>query len=153
VLLQTRKTIREKALLLLGVGLSLVVAGLAWSHWLALNKRLWTSSFALYTAGVAMVSLALILWLVDGPLQVRRGLGPWFAFGTNALTAYVFSEVLQNSISTIRVGDETLQRKAYHLLPQVISPSFTSMLYSILFVVVCLLPVWMLYQKRIFLKI
>jgi predicted acyltransferase len=151
--LQTQRTIREKAVVLLGVGAMLAVTGLMWSHWLALNKRLWTSSFALYTTGVAMVSLAVILWLVDGPLQMRRGLMPWLAFGTNALTAYVFSEALQNTITAILTGEEDLQKRLYHLLPQFVSPSFTSMLYSILFVTVCFFPVYLLYRKKIFLKI
>jgi predicted acyltransferase len=76
-------------------------------------------------------------------------------FGTNALTAYVLSEVLAEVLAVIPVrGGGDLQQWLFHLLPSWLGPPpFVSMLYSVLFVGVCYLPVLCLYRRRIFVKL
>jgi len=73
-----------------GAGVAMVVLGLAWSLLFPLNKALWTSSYALFTAGCAMLALLLAHALVDrlgGPAIGRR-------FGVNAIAAYVGAAVM-----------------------------------------------------------
>jgi predicted acyltransferase len=152
--LQTSRSVQRKAAALLLAGAFLLCCGLAWSHWLPLNKRLWTSSYAVFTAGVCMTALAIAFWCIHGPPRVRRGLTPWLVFGTNALTAYILSEVLAVVLAAIPLRGGNLQKFLFHLLPGWAGrPSFVSMLYSILFVAVCSLPVFWLYRRKIFLKI
>jgi predicted acyltransferase len=145
----------QKLIILLSSGVFFIATGLLWSHWFPLNKRVWTSSFALYTTGIAMVLLALLFWVIDGPPKFRRGLTPWLVFGTNALTAYIFSEVLAIVLGVITLShSETLQQFLFRLLPHSLGPlALLSAIYSILFVLVCALPVTYLYRHRIFLKI
>lgn len=149
------RPIWQKFVILLSSGSLFIAAGLFWSHWFPLNKRVWTSSFALYTAGISIVSLALLFLAVDGPPKLRRGLTPWLIFGTNALTAYIFSEVLAIVLGAITLSHgETLQQWIFQLLPRSLgSLSLLSAVYSLLFVVVCALPVTYLYRHKIFLKI
>jgi predicted acyltransferase len=134
-------------------------AGLFWAHSLPLNKRLWTSSFAVFTSGIAMALLAVLFGCIDGRQkedgQRRRVLMPWLVFGTNALTAYVLSEVLAVALAAVPVrSGENLQQLLYRLLPSWLGPPpLDSMLYSVLFVCVCYLPVWELYRRRIFVKL
>lgn len=75
---------------LLPVGIALLALGGLWSVWLPLNKNLWTSSYALWTAGWAMLALWLCHALID-----RRG---WPAlgrsFGVNAIAAYAGAAVM-----------------------------------------------------------
>lgn len=153
--LQTSRPPLQKAALLAAAGILLLSCGILWSHTLPLNKRLWTSSYVLVTAGISLLSLALLFWFIDGPPRLRRGLTPWLVFGTNALTAYILSEVLAALLAVIRIpGGSNLQRLLYHLLPQWLGPpSFRSLIYSILYVAVCSLPVLYLYRRKIFLKI
>lgn len=153
--LQTSRTPRQKTITLLISGLLLIAAGLLWSHWLPLNKRVWTSSYCLYTAGIAASLLALLYWFIDGPPRLRRGLTPWLVFGTNALTAYVFSEVLAIILGVVTLSNgQTLQKFLYNLLPQsLVSQSLLSVTWSVLFVAVCFLPVLYLYRHKIFLKL
>ena len=67
-----------------------LAAGQLWSLALPLNKNLWTPSYVLWTAGVAMALLAAAHWLVD-----RRGWPAWGrAFGMNAIAAYAGSAFL-----------------------------------------------------------
>ena len=71
-------------------GLAMLLAGAAWSQLMPLNKALWTSSYVLWSAGWAALSLAMMHVLID-----RRG---WPAlgrsFGVNAITAYAGSALL-----------------------------------------------------------
>jgi predicted acyltransferase len=102
-----------------------------------------------------MALFALLYWLIDGPHEFRRGLTPWLAFGTNALAAYVFSEVLAPVLSAIYLpGGKNLQGCLFHLLPRWLGPApFVSMLCSMLFVLACYLPVFVLYRRKIFIKL
>jgi predicted acyltransferase len=136
-------------------GLLLLSCGLLWAESFPLNKRLWTSSFVLFTTGISVALFALLYWLIDGPLRLRRGLTPALVFGTNALTAYVLSEVLAIMLAGIPLPNGVnLQRFLFHLLPNWLGPSsFVSMIYSVLFVLACYLPVLFLYQRKIFIKL
>jgi predicted acyltransferase len=80
---------RSAAALLAGVGGCGILLGRVWSHVLPINKRMWTPSFAVLTAGVALVALA-VTHLVAG--RSDRGL-PLRMLGANALVVYVGSEL------------------------------------------------------------
>jgi predicted acyltransferase len=106
-----------------------------------------------------MALLSVLFWSIDGrhPESAQRGrlLKPWLVFGTNALTAYVFSELLAIALSAIPIrSGENLQQLLYRLLPSWLGPPpSVSLLYSILFVCVCYVPVWELNRRRIFVKL
>jgi predicted acyltransferase len=146
-------TAKARALAL--AGLILGCAGLVWGQSFPLNKRLWTSSFVLFTGGVSMLLFALLFWLIDGPPNLRRGIRPYIALGMNALTAYVLSEVLAVGLQSVFLSSGVdLQRYLYQGLPRWLGPPpLLSLLYSACFVIVCTLPVLELYRRRIFLKI
>src|SRR5262249_42185131 len=88
-LLRSRQSCRRIVTLWMS-GLAATVAGLAWGLVFPINKSLWTSSFALFTGGLAIQLLALCSWAIGG---VRRQIWatPFVAFGRNALTAYLLS--------------------------------------------------------------
>ena len=153
--LQTARPAWQRATGLAVAGGLFICSGLLWGQSLPFNKRLWSSSYTLFTAGIAIVLLALLFWLIDGPSRLRRGLTPWLVFGTNALTAYILSEVLAIILAVIPFhGGGNLQEWLFHVLPHWLgSPPFVSMLYSILYVGVCFLPVFVLYRRKIFIKI
>jgi predicted acyltransferase len=78
-------------------------AGLAWGLVFPINKNLWTSSYALFTAGAAALGLALCLWLID-LRGWRRWARPFVPFGVNPIVAFVGSAVLSRLLyTTIRV--------------------------------------------------
>ena len=79
-----------------------VAAGLAWGHWFPINKALWTSSYVLFTAGLALGLLALLYWLCD-VRGYRRGLGPVLAFGVNAIAVFFFSAILSRTFGLLRL--------------------------------------------------
>ena len=144
--LRSSRSRERKAAWMLGAGIAGLIAGEAWGIWFPLNKKLWTSSYVLFTAGSALVCLALCYWAMD--IKLRRGWWskPFLIFGTNAIAAYVISEVLGGSFG----WKDILFERWFDDIP---FPAFASLLYSIMIVVLCFLPVWWMYRKRIFLKV
>jgi len=158
VWLRSARPAWQRACVLLCCGLASMAGGLLWAQTFPLNKRLWTSSFALFTSGIAMALLALLFLCIDAKQQDGQHsvwMKPWLVFGTNALTAYVLSEVLAVALAAVPVGGgENLQQMLFRLLPTWIGPlPSMSAVYSVLFVCVCYLPVWVLYRRRIFVKL
>ena len=101
---------------LIGAGLALTLAGLAWHPWFPINKSLWTSSYVLFTAGLAAYLFGLVFWVADA-----RGHGAWMrpfvAYGRNAIFVFVASGLLLKTLILIKVpgpeGSLTLQGYAY----------------------------------------
>ncbi len=162
--LRTGRSLAQKARGLAIAGATGVLLGGLWNFWFPLNKKLWTSSFVLFAAGFGLLLLALSIWIVDirGSEASSEDRGrrsrrfmPLLVFGSNAITAYVFSELLAGAIDNIHVGSGgNVQQWLYHSILSVVpDPAFASLLYSLGFVAVCWLPVYVLYRRRIFIKI
>jgi predicted acyltransferase len=88
---------------LAAAGAVAAAAGLLWGMVVPINKNVWTSSYALFTAGAAALGLAACLLLID--VRGWRGwIGPFVVFGVNPIVAFVGSEMLARLLyTTIRV--------------------------------------------------
>jgi predicted acyltransferase len=147
--------LRQKLTMLLLGGVVALAAGALWGHWFPINKKLWTSSYVLWAGGWSLLACGFCFWLVEMRRQ-RRGLTPWLIFGTNAIAAYMFAELLQSTIGVLHVSSTvSVQRWLYlHIFAATISwPAWASLAYSICFVVVCFVPIALLYRKRIYIRI
>jgi predicted acyltransferase len=145
-------------------GIIFVVAGKLWSRTFPINKNLWTSSYVLLAAGISLLGLALFYWLVD-MLRVqdksrlaKAALWPWLVFGSNAIAAFVFSELFVETMLWIKVPNDGKTITAWnwvylHVFSHGHSTELTSVAFALAFVVLCFLPNWFLWHKRIFLKI
>jgi predicted acyltransferase len=154
--LQVSRNPAEKAKRLLLAGIFCLFVGLVWSHWLPLNKRLWTSSFVLFNAGVSLLALSIFLWWLDVQKRGTRLAVPMIAFGTNALAAYALSEFLAAFLSATKVpgSGHTLQQALFLPFTRTIPDSYIAALaYAVVYVAVCFMPVLLLFRKRIFLKV
>jgi len=159
--LRTSRSVVEKAKGIALAGLtSLLLAGL-WNIEFPINKKLWTSSYVLYAAGWSLLLLALAIWTVDivgarrSNAENRRRFMPLLVFGTNAIAAYVFSELLPGALNLIHPQPQApFTRWAYlEILKAIPNLPVASMIYCIAFVVVCWLAIYPLYHRRIFIKI
>jgi predicted acyltransferase len=145
--LRTERALKQKAIGLLAAGLVSIALGLLWNHWFPINKKLWTSSYVLFAAGWTLLGFALCYWAVEIKGWKRGWTYFWLVFGTNAIASYMLSELLASTLGALGLKD-----RLYH---NVFAPTaaFTSLLYSICFVLVCWVPMALLYRKRIFIKI
>lgn len=145
-------------------GLFFVVAGELWNRSFPINKNMWTSSYVLLAAGISLLGLALFYWLVDmervqeKSRVARAALWPWLVFGSNAIVVYVVSELLVEVLVWIRFPYEGKTTSAMlwlytHGFSQGHSTEITSLAFAVVFVGVCFVPNWLLWRKKIFVKI
>jgi predicted acyltransferase len=149
---------RQKAAGLLAFGVASLLAGQLWAIWFPINKKLWTSSFVLFTAGCALICLAVCYWVSD--VKRHRGLWtrPLVIFGTNAIAVYVLADLISALLSNLHVqqGRRVISLQGYlyrHTFGFLAPRQLASLAYSLAFVLVCFLPIWWMYRKRIFLKV
>jgi predicted acyltransferase len=156
--LRSRQTPSEKTAAMFVAGVAGVVAGWAWNFWFPVNKPLWTSSYVLLTAGMALQLLALCYWLIDIK-GVRGWAKPFVVFGTNALAVFFLSGVFARLLGLVKLTgadgkQHSLHQVVYqHLFASWASPVNASLMFAVCFVLVWLGLMWILYRKRIFLKV
>jgi predicted acyltransferase len=88
---------------LAAAGAAAAAAGLAWDRWLPINKALWTSSYALFTAGAALLALAACYWLIE-VRGLRWGTAPIAALGGSALAVFFLSTLVARLLADVRVA-------------------------------------------------
>ncbi len=151
--LRTEKTRYEKAAGMFVVGAICVALGWAWNAFFPINKALWTSSYVLFTGGLALQFLAFCYWLIDIK-GYRRWAKPFEVFGLNAIALYVVADLIAVSLGLIKVGEGSLGGWIYdRVFASWASPVNASLAFAICFVLVCLVLMWILYRRRIFLKV
>ncbi len=145
---------RERTMLwLFSAGFIAFVAGEVWGWVFPVNKNLWTSSFVLYTSGLAAMTLAIAMFFID-LLGYRKGTGFGIIYGANAITAYVLAGVLSVLFYSIRFSGKSLN---YHFVDTLgavgMDMKLASLLYALIYVGVIFVPVYTMFRKRIFLKL
>ncbi len=141
---------------LLMFGLAAVVIGLVWNGFLPINKKLWTSSFVLFTTGWGLISLAACYELVD----VRKD-GKWFKpfeiMGLNAIFIYVASIILIKLLMVNEIGTGEKAKSVYESLNNQLfgwaGTLNSGVLFAIATVLLWLGVSYLMYRRRWFLKI
>lgn len=152
--LRTDASLRRKAAGLLVAGLSSLLLGGWWNFTFPINKKMWTGSYVLWAGGWSLLLLALFYWLCE--VRNRRGPGwmPLLVFGRNAITSYVFAELLAGACMLLHFRRQSWGQYAYtRWFAGVGSPAVGSLLYSLAFVAVCWVPMLVLYRRGVFLKL
>jgi predicted acyltransferase len=149
---------RKKALRMFLSGTALFVIGWIWSFRFPLNKSLWTSSYVVFTAGLALIFLAICNWFVDLK-GYKKWSTPFVIFGTNAIALYIGSTIFGKTLDIVELAAPhdatiTLQEKIYGAwFAPLASPINASLMYAIAFVLIWLFLMWLFYRKRIFIKV
>lgn len=153
LMIGSQLTPNEKSNYLMTAGLATAALGYFWNLIFPTNENLWTSSFVLVTSGFAAMLLGALYFLVD----IRgntRGIAPGVIFGANAITAYVLADIFALVFYLMPVGGSTLNHIAVDALSQTgMDPRLASMLYALFFVCINFMPAYLLYKRRIFIKL
>ncbi|HWP42124.1 MAG TPA: heparan-alpha-glucosaminide N-acetyltransferase domain-containing protein [Blastocatellia bacterium] len=158
--LRSGATALKKVYGMLAGGLAAVLVGQVMNLWFPINKNLWTSSYTVFTAGMALLFLALCYWVIDYK-GYRKPVLPLVIFGVNPITVYVLSGVVATLIDLIRVGAVASDGKKPPLKQYIYDNFFASwagpwngsLFFALAFVLLMLIPMWVLYKKRIFIKV
>ena len=153
------RPIHEKLVGLFGAGALATVGGLMWNWSFPINKNLWTSSYVLFTAGVAAITLATCIWLID-IVGLKWWTKPFIWFGRNPLLAFLGTGLMSRMIySLVRVpnGDGTsssLQRVIYEsAYASWLPPKDASLLFALSYVALWAAILWVLDRRRIYWKV
>jgi predicted acyltransferase len=143
---------------LFAVGSLAIVVGLALDSVFPINKNLWTSSYVVFTAGLACVTLATCMWSIDVH-RVTWWTRPFVVFGVNPIAAYVGSGLLSRLLYTLTVvpyhgATASLQSAIYQsAYASWLDPRNASLLFALTYVLLWLGIMWVLYWRKIFLKV
>lgn len=154
---RTDRSAENKTAWLFSAAALLVTGGLIWNGFFPMNKALWTSSFVLFTGGLAMATLTLSYWLIDVNAR-QRFTEPFVAFGSNAITIYVVSGYLPLLIGNIPVNDDgqksnLWQYGYHHFFTSWLSAVNASVVSALVYVSLLSIPMIVMYRKKIFIRL
>lgn len=131
-LLAQHRAPRDTLRVMLLAGAVAAGVGWAWSAVLPLNKNLWTSSYALFTGGLALIGLGLCYWLLD-VRGWRAWSAPFVTFGVNAITVFVASGLVAKLLARTQLaGGVNLQQHLHGLLfASWLPPRLASLAYAL----------------------
>ena len=143
---------------LFAAGSIAMVVGLVWNWVFPINKSIWTSSYVVFTAGMACVTIATCMWLID-----YRRIGGWshpfIVFGVNPMAAFVGEGILSRLIYTViqvnyRGQQVPVESAIYQsAFASWLTPRNASLGFAICYVLLFYALLYLLYRKRIFVKI
>jgi predicted acyltransferase len=134
--------------LLVAAIVSIAIAWI-WSYWLPFNKNIWTPSFALWTAGLAMLATWLYHYLID----VRGWIPIGRRFGVNAIAAYAGAESMQSVLPATGLQDKITALLSNASARWYFDPRIASLAYALVFVAFWWVIVWVMDRRRIYLKL
>jgi predicted acyltransferase len=137
-------------------GVGMLVTGFCWDTVFPINKKIWTSSYTVYTTGLAMITIATMIYFIE--IKNARGwLSRFFdVFGKNALFVFALSAFLPKTLALVKLGDGTnpwnwLYKKVLINIPG--APENGSLAYALCVITFMWFVCWWLDRKKIYIKV
>ncbi len=155
--LMEKKDNTQRMLYLFIIGASLFFLGYLLSYGCPINKKIWSPTYALITCGMGATLLALLIWIIDVK-GYKKWCVPFESFGVNPLFIYVLAGVMAILIEHIYVSfDQTIISFKEYLFEAILQPVFGndlgSFIYALLFVTIAWFVGYILYKRKIYIKI
>ncbi|MEP7266245.1 MAG: heparan-alpha-glucosaminide N-acetyltransferase domain-containing protein [Saprospiraceae bacterium] len=136
------------------MGCICLVIGYFWSLVFPLNKKIWTSSFVLFTGGLAMLTLASLTYLID-ILKWDSWTKHFKYFGTNSLMVFVGSGIVARLLGLIKLpqGDNKIALKTFiynGFKAEWLEPKVSSLLFAVCFMLFFYFILKWMYKKQLF---
>ena len=144
----------------------LIFTGFCWDMVFPINKKIWTSSYTVYTTGLALLLLSVMIWLIE-----FKGIKGWWCrffevFGKNALFIFVMSGILPRAMGLMRIRGK-LDDKGKQVFLSPLSwfyehvckplipsdPRISSLVYALFFIAMMWFFAWLLDKKKIYIKV
>jgi predicted acyltransferase len=157
LLKQTDVDVNKKCIRLLLIGGGATILGLIANVFFPINKQLWSSSYVLYSGGLCTLGLTAAFWIIDVKGH-KKYVWLFTVFGINAISAYVLSEIMPGLINFLRLphnGGFVSGMKYFYqvvFLPH-FSPVNASLLSACVFVIFIWFIMYILYKKKVVIKI
>lgn len=147
-ILRLKRGLAERAVRLFAAGAVLLALGLFCNQWLPINKKLWTTSFTLFMAGLDFVVFAGLFWIIDG-IGWKRWAQPLVVIGSNAIAIYMASEILIETLDTLGWRKPIFQT----VFAPLASPINASLLFAIAYTLLMFAIAYGMYRKGWFLRV
>lgn len=143
------------------VGFALLIAGLVWSLLFPLNKSLWTSSYVLYTAGIATLCLTVLYFLID-IANYKKWTKLFLIWGVNPMIVFFFSGIIPRVLSSItiqnpKIASEQINLQSYFykfcIVPVFSNPMNASLTFAVLYAIFWSLILWVFYKNKLIFKV
>jgi predicted acyltransferase len=137
-------------------GVAMLVTGFCWDMVFPINKKIWTSSYTVYTTGLATITIATMIYLIEFR-NARGWLSRFFdVFGKNALFVFALSAFLPKGLSLIKMGDGVnpwnwLYKKVLIHTPG--APENGSLMYALCVITFMWFICWWMDKKKIYIKV
>jgi predicted acyltransferase len=142
-------------------GFVLLISGLLWNLFFPINKSLWTSSYVLYTAGIATICLSLLYYIID-IANYKKWTKLFLIWGVNPMIVFFFSGVIPRVLSSIKVQSPEIPSEEINLQTLIykfgIAPCFenplnSSLAYAISYAIFWSIILWVFYKKKLIFKV
>jgi predicted acyltransferase len=155
--LRSRHTNSRKTRGMFFWGVGLTAAGLLLGRFFPINKQLWTSSYVVFTAGMALLVFSVMFAALEGP-RWKGWAWPFLVLGTNAIAVFAGSALMVKSLMLIKIpdGERVVNPMGYvygHWLSPLAGPTLGSLLFALLFVGLWIALIAPLYRHKIFIKL
>ena len=143
------------------VGFALLIAGLLWSLLFPLNKSLWTSSYVLYTAGIATLCLTVLYFLID-IANYKKWTKLFLIWGVNPMIVFFFSGIIPRVLSSItiqnpKIASEQINLQSYFykfcIVPVFSNPMNASLTFAVVYAIFWSLILWVFYKNKLIFKV
>ena len=146
-------------------GTAMIITGFCWDLVFPINKKIWTSSYTIYTSGLATMTIATMIYLIEFR-NIKGALTSFFdVFGKNALFVFALSAFLPKGLALIHLYQYTgkngrpvtvnpwnwLYHKIFINTPG--APEIGSLLYALSIILFMWLICWWMDKKKIYVKV
>ena len=136
--------------------IALLVTGFCWDMVMPINKKIWTSSYVVYTTGLSTLTIATMIYFIEIK-GVKSKISSFFdVFGKNALFVFALSAFLPKGLNLIKLGDGVtpwnwLYKNVYIHIPG--APENGSLAYALTVITFMWLICWWLNKRKIYIKV
>ncbi|MGE5108530.1 MAG: hypothetical protein ACM3H8_13345, partial [Sphingobacteriales bacterium] len=137
-------------------GVAMLVTGFCWDMVFPINKKIWTSSYTIYTSGLATITIATMIYMIELK-KVKGALAKFFdVFGKNPLFVFALSAFLPKGFALIQWGEglnpwNWLYKKVLIYTPGL--PQNGSLLYALCVITFMWAICYWLDKKKIYIKV
>ena len=137
---------------LLLTGFALLLIAYCWDSWFPVNKKLWTSSYAVLTVGLDCLILGTIIYITEF-LGKTKGSHFFLVTGKNPLFIYLMSELGVTIMWMVKIGNESVFSWLYNHIFKFTGDYLGAFLFSVWWMLTCWVVGYLLDRRRIYIKL
>ncbi len=156
------RTIKKTEILrrMILAGILIIILGVVWNEVFPINKSIWTSSYVLFTSGLATLCLSLFYYTIE-IVNYKKWTKFFLIWGVNPMLVFFFSPIISRTMRAIEIQNPQINTERinledyfynYWIVPAFTNPLNASLAYALSYALLWSFIVWILYQKKLVFK-